>query len=135
MQKEQAFDMIQRLKQEVRPEAFNAVWTKLKTWDFDFKGLILDGVPVVDSRKMVELRTTKPSQTFGWEKAAEKTAEEFDSRRRQPGKLEEPQETASPQAAAAPQHKPATPKVEPETSQSRKAGNAEGAPKSPEGPK
>ena len=136
VQKDQAFEMIQRLKQQLRPEAFRALWTKLQTWDFDFKGLVLDGVPVVDSRRMVELRTTKPSQTLGWEKAAEKTADDLDLRRRQPGKGEGARKTASPQRATAPQQKPDPSKVEkPESIQSRKAGNTEGASKSPESPK
>lgn len=144
VQKDQAFEMIQQLKQEVRPEAFKAVWTKLQAWEFDFRGLVLDGVPVVDSRRMVELRTTKPSQTLGWEKAAEKTAEDFDLRRKQPEKAEiqEAQEKASPEASASarpqaegPQQKSDVPKKQPEKAEGRKIIKSEGAPKSHEGPK
>ena len=64
--REQAFKMLQDLKAEARPEVFRAVWGKLRTWNFDVKGLVLDGVPVVDTRQMVELRTAKPAQTVNW---------------------------------------------------------------------
>lgn len=69
LSKEQAFQMLQGLKEEARPETFNAVWNKLQIWDFNFKGLVLDGVPVIDPRRMVELRTAKPAQTVNWEAA------------------------------------------------------------------
>ena len=67
LNKDQAFQMLQDLKQEARPEVFNAVWTKMQNWGFDFKGLVLDGVPVVDPRRMVELQSAKPVQTIGWQ--------------------------------------------------------------------
>ena len=140
MKKQEAFDLIQRLKQEVRPEAFRAVWVKLQPWDFDFKGLVLDGVPVVDSRRMVELRTTKPSQTLGWEKAKARTADDSDVGSRKSVKAEA-QELASklsterPSSEDSPQQGSDASKSTPKRAEDKKNRKSEESEKAPEKPK
>lgn len=82
MKKDQAFTMLQQLKEQARPDVFNAVWSQLQRWNFDFKGLILDGKPVVDTRRMVEMRSTKPAQRLGWEAAAKGTVRDREVQQR-----------------------------------------------------